>query len=201
VDPTPAPLDPPPPASLTRRPAVLRPPLTFTDIYAAEARWVWRALWRLGVPERDLEDVAHDVFVVVYRKLADYDRDRPLRPWLFGICFRTALDRRRKAATTRESLGAADDHADVAADGADATDATAVIARKQKAALVHAALATLPLEQRAVVVLHELEGIAVADCVAVLDAPLNTLYSRLRLGRTAFARAIARLAPNDGSVP
>ena len=173
---------------------------TLTDIYAAQVRWVWRALWRLGVPDRDLEDVAHDVFVIVHRKLADYDPARPLRPWLFGICFRVALDRRRKASTSRELLGTAGDDAGAAAVDDVTVDAIAVVARKQTAALVHAALATLPLEQRAVLVLHDLEGVAVADCVGVLDAPLNTLYSRLRLGRVAFARAIARLGPADGSL-
>jgi RNA polymerase sigma-70 factor (ECF subfamily) len=172
---------------------VRAPAPTFTDIYAAQVRWVWRALWRLGVPDRDLEDVAHDVFVVVHRKLADYDPQRPLRPWLFGICFRTALDRRRKHAVTREEPTAAaakgaDDAVDV-----EAIDGFALVHRQQQQALVQAALSTLPLEQRAVLVLHELEGVAVADCVGVLEAPLNTLYSRLRLARLAFARAVARL--------
>lgn len=195
-----APLAPAPAPSLppSAPTSVVREPPTFTDIYATEVRWVWRALWRLGVPDRDLEDVAHDVFVVVHRKLADYDPARPLRPWLFGICFRVALDRRRKASTTREQLARAD--ATVGDDtAADIDDAVAVIARKQQSALVQQALQTLPLEQRAVFVLHELEGLAVADCVAVLDAPLNTLYSRLRLARAAFARAVTRLAPGDGS--
>ena len=158
-----APLAPAPAPSLpsSASTAVVRVLPTFTDIYAAEVRWVWRALWRLGVPDRDLEDVAHDVFVVVHRKLADYDPARPLRPWLFGICFRVALDRRRKASTNREQLGRADAAVgdDTAADIDD----------------------------------------AVADCVAVLDAPLNTLYSRLRLARAAFARAVTRLAPGDES--
>ena len=63
----------------------------FVDVYGAELPFVWRTLWRLGVPDRDLEDVAHDVFVVVHRKLVDYDPTRPLKPWLFGICFRVAL--------------------------------------------------------------------------------------------------------------
>jgi RNA polymerase sigma-70 factor (ECF subfamily) len=175
-------------------------PPTFHDIYQAQARWVWRALWRLGVPDRDLEDVTHDVFVVVHRKLADYDPARPLRPWLFGICFRVALDRRRKAATTRERLDHDDDIAR-ASDGA--PEADAVVLDKERRALaqhtVHAALATLPLEQRAVLVLVELEGLPVPDCVAVLEAPLNTLYSRLRLARATFARAVTRLS--DGSLP
>ena len=141
-----------------------------------------------GVPERDLEDVAHDVFVVVHRKLVDYDPTRPVRPWLFGICFRVALDRRRKASTTREQLASHDDAACGHDTAAVDDDAVAVITRKQQSALVQRALQMLPLEQRAVLVLHELEGLAIVDCVAVLDAPLNTLYSRLRLARVAFAR-------------
>jgi RNA polymerase sigma-70 factor (ECF subfamily) len=172
---------------------------SLAELYAAEARWVWRALWRLGVPERDLEDVAHDVFVVVHRKLVDYDPTRPVRPWLFGICFRVALDRRKKASTTREQLASHDDAACGHDTAAVQDDAVAVITRKQQSALVQRALLMLPLEQRAVLVLHELEGLAVVDCVAVLDAPLNTLYSRLRLARVAFARAVAHLAPADGS--
>ena len=191
-----SPSHPPPAPGVTG----VRPLPTFTDIYTAEVRWVWRVLWRLGVPDRDLEDVAHDVFVVVHRKLADYDPARPLRPWLFGICFRTALDRRRKASTTRERLDRDGDDAANAAVDEITSDAVSVIARKESAALVHAALSTLPLEQRAVLVLHELEGQSVADCVAVLDAPLNTLYSRLRLARAAFARAVVRLQ-RAGSAP
>ena len=160
----------------------LRP--TFSAVYAAELRWVWRTLWRLGVRERDLEDVAHDVFVVVHRKLADYDPQRPLRPWLFGICFRTALDRRRKSSHKNEIPTEREDNV---ADAA-AVDATALIERNQSKALVHKALATLPLEQRAVFVLHELEGQSIPECAAILEAPLNTLYSRLRLARAAFTQ-------------
>ena len=171
------------------------PTPSLTDIYVAEVRWLWRALWRLGVPERDLEDVAHDVLLVVHRKLGDFDPTRPLRPWLFGICFRVALDRRRKASIAREQPSSLPDRV-VDSDG---VDAFAIIQRRQQQALVQAALSTLPLEQRAVFVLHELEGVAVADCTAVLDAPLNTLYSRLRLARVAFARAVTRLGA--GSSP
>ncbi len=173
-------------------------PPSFTEIYTAHVRWVWRALWRLGVPERDLEDVAHDVFVVVHRKLVDYDPTRPLKPWLFGICFRTALDRRRKFSIAREQpANNSDDFAGVADPAA--IDAFAVVQLHQQQTLVQSALSTLPLEQRAVFVLHELEGVAVVDCTTILQAPLNTLYSRLRLARAAFARAVTRLG--TGSTP
>jgi RNA polymerase sigma-70 factor (ECF subfamily) len=165
----------------------------FASIYTAELRWVWRTLWRLGVRERDLEDVAHDVFVVVHRKLEDFDPSRPLRPWLFGICFRTALDRRRKSSHKNEiptEPTALPEQGNVA--DAAVVDVTALIERKESKALVQLALASLPLEQRAVFVLHELEGTSIPECVAVLEAPLNTLYSRLRLARAAFTKFIQR---------
>ena len=159
----------------------------FTAVYAAELSWVWRTLWRLGVRDADLEDAAHDVFVVVHRKLVEYDPSRPLRPWLFGICFRTALDRRRRAHVVRETA----DDATVERAGDDgAFDPHRAAERNEARALVQTGLARLPLEQRAVFVLHELEGLPVPACVDVLGAPLNTLYSRLRLARTAFAAAV-----------
>ena len=70
-----------------------------------------------------------------------------------------------------------------------------MIERKEGKALVQQALASLPLEQRAVFVLHELEGTPIPACVLVLDAPLNTLYSRLRLARASFTRFVQRAKP------
>ena len=145
---------------------------------------MWRALWRLGVRDADLEDAAHDVFVVVHRKLADYDPARPLRPWLFGICFRVALDRRRRAHVRHEQGADMDDHEDQAP-GPDR-----VVERHEARAVVERAMFSLPLEQRAVFVLHELDGVSIPDCQEILQAPLNTLYSRLRLARVAFAATV-----------
>ena len=73
-------------------------------IYGEQVSFVCHCLRRLGVPDRDLEDKAQDVFVVVHRKLADYDRARPIRPWLTGIAARVALDHLRKAYRKHEDL-------------------------------------------------------------------------------------------------
>ena len=75
---------------------------SFRAIFEAELTYVWNALRKLGVHPSDLEDVAHEVFVVVHRHLGDYDPTRPLRPWLFGICVRVASDYRRLARHRRE---------------------------------------------------------------------------------------------------
>ncbi len=63
----------------------------FQDVYRREISYVVHTLRRLGVQSAELEDVAHDVFVAVYRHFGERDPDRPLKPWLFGFCFRIAF--------------------------------------------------------------------------------------------------------------
>jgi RNA polymerase sigma-70 factor (ECF subfamily) len=176
------------------RPLADDPPagtVDFAAIYRDQVRYVWGTLRRLGARERDLEDLAHEVFVVAYRKLADYDRARPIRPWLFGIAFRVAAGERRRARHDREI---ATEHVDVA-DDAEASDEIAA-----RRALCLKALAELPIEQRAVLILHDLDGFSAPEIAASLEVPLNTVYSRLRLGRAKFTMAARRLA-GAGELP
>lgn len=63
--------------------------IRFADIYQQDFGYVWQSLWRLGIRAADLEDRAHDVFVVVYRRLSDFDVTRPMRPWFAPGCMST----------------------------------------------------------------------------------------------------------------
>src|SRR5688500_6147874 len=66
------------------------------DAFQSEFDHLCRTLRRLGVRPEDLEDDAHEVFLVLNRKWSDYDASRPLRPYLFGIAFRVVAARRRR---------------------------------------------------------------------------------------------------------
>ncbi len=160
-------------------------PPDFTAIYRAEFGYVWASLRRLGVREADSEDACHEVFVVVHRRLADYDSARPLRPWLFGIAYRVASEQRRRKQFSQMALD--DTHA---APG-DAPD-TALV-QKQRQQLVLLGLQAVPLEQRSVLILHDIDEVAAPDIAAALSIPLGTAYSRLRAGRRAFAEAVRQL--------
>ncbi len=163
------------------------PPLAeFREVYEAEFDYVWRTLRRLGVPERDLEDVSHDVFVAFYRARDSYDRTRPLRPWLFGIAFRVASDFRRRAQHRYEVPSEPREVPDGAPDAAEQLQAS------ENRALVLRGLQALDLDRRAVFVMHDLDGHSMPEIAAVLAVPLNTLYSRLRLARSEFAAAVKR---------
>ncbi len=171
--------------------------LAFEALYREHFSYVWRTLLRLGAREADAPDLAHDVFVVVHRKLASFDASRPVKPWLFGIAFRVALDHRRKASTTRELPDAERAERAVSTTPSPEQALDARVAHER----VTRALAEVDLEQRAVFVLHELEGMSMPEIAAVIDAPLNTLYSRLRLARAAFLLALSADRDGRGATP
>lgn len=166
--------------------------MTFDDIYESQLDYVWHTLRRLGAPERDREDLAHDVFVVVHRRLASYDPSRSLRAWLFGIAYRVLSDYRRSARVRREVVTDAEPPASLGGPER--------IRAREDRALVLAALAELELVRRAVFVMHELDGMTIPEIAEVIDAPRNTLYSHLRRARREFAAAVRRLS-GDGSEP
>lgn len=172
------------PAPMTPSPVPPRP--AFRAIYDAEFGYVWNTLRRLGAPERDLEDLAHDVFVALHRTFATYDPGRPIRPFLFGIAFRVASDDRRRARHRYEVMGSEREPVEGAPGAEERLDSDA------RRRLVIDALQVLDRDRRAVFVMHDLDGHSMPEIATVLAVPLNTLYSRLRLARGQFALEIKR---------
>lgn len=156
--------------------------------YEAEADTVFAFLSRFGLRASDVEDAVHDTFVTAMGNASSFDASRPLRPWLLGVAFRVAVARARHG-RNREDLGDVPEGADPAYD----PDRT--LAQHDARQLAEKALAQLPEEQRAVMVLHDLQEVAMADIAAAMNVPVNTAYSRLRLARQAFKRNIDALTP------
>jgi RNA polymerase sigma-70 factor (ECF subfamily) len=159
----------------------------FRTLFDDNFAYVWASLARLGVATRDLEDVANEVFLAVYRKLDLYEPARPLRPWLFAFAAGTAADYRRLA---RHRVDLVDDYDDLISDAMRGDD---LIAARERHALVAAALAGVDEEKRAVLVSHELDECPIPDVAVALGIPEGTAYSRLRTGREQFAAAVRRL--------
>jgi RNA polymerase sigma-70 factor (ECF subfamily) len=162
-------------------------PLDFRAVFEGGFTYVWSTLRRMGVRERDVEDLTHDTFLRVHGRLLDYDPSRPLRPWLFAFAFRVACDYRRLARHRFEVL---DDGRDVPHPGP-APDEEASLREGQR--LMLRALEEIDLDQRAVFVLHVIDEHSIPDVAAALAIPVNTAYSRLRLAREAFSVAVRRL--------
>ena len=159
----------------------------FRSIYESEVSYVWVSLSRLGVRERDLEDLTHDVFAKFFQNYGAYDPSRPLRPWLFGICARIAWDDRELARNRLETPKPPIDRPDPGADPEEEASA------REDRALVLRALEELTMERRMLLVMHDLNGHSMPEIAKVLAHPLNTLYSRLRMARADFLAALLKL--------
>jgi RNA polymerase sigma-70 factor, ECF subfamily len=166
--------------------------MNFRQFYAEHADFVWRSLRRLGVREADVADAAQEVFLVAHRRFCEAETRAKPTTWLFQTCLHVAQNRRRLAHVRRE-VSDGDALSQMADDGpASAEDA---LEHREGLALLEGALERMGLEQRAVFVLFELEGMDGKEIAETLNLPLGTVYSRLRLGREAFFRACRRLRP------
>jgi RNA polymerase sigma-70 factor (ECF subfamily) len=156
------------------------------ELFRVHFDYVWNTLRRLGVPERDLEDVAHDTFLQVFRQYSQYDPARPIKPWLFGFAFRVASEHRRRLSRRGESSLDVE-LVDPAANPLESLEV------EERLKLAQAALDSIELERRAVFILHELDGYSIPEVAESLGILVATAYSRLRLAREDFARAAKRL--------
>ncbi len=161
---------------------------SFREVFDAHCAYVWTTLRRLGVEERDVEDVTHDTFVRIAAHLEDYDPARPIRAWIFVFALRMARDYRRLARRRHEVVGLVTDEAPH-----DAPAADELIAARETHALVNEALGTLDWDKRAVFVACELEELSIVEVAESLGIPRNTAASRLRLARVEFTKAVRRL--------
>jgi RNA polymerase sigma-70 factor (ECF subfamily) len=161
----------------------------FRTLYETQLDFVWRNLRRLGVADADAEDRAQEVFVVAHRRFDEFeDRGRGPRAWLFQIVLRVASDARRHRRRHPEYP-----------DGGDAVERVSVeplqaeaMVRRDTLARLDGALSVLDLDRRAVLVLHEIEEMTAPEIAQVLNIPLNTVYSRLRVAREKLEAALTR---------
>jgi RNA polymerase sigma-70 factor (ECF subfamily) len=162
---------------------------TFRAMYEGHVDFVWRNLRRLGVAEADVDDRTQEVFVVAHRRFTEFvDRGHGPRAWLFQIVLRVASDARRHTRRHPEvpDGGLAMDRASIEPQQTDA------IARREAISRLDAALGSIDLSRRAVLVLHEIEEMTAREISSVLGIPLNTVYSRLRVGRLELEQALTR---------
>ena len=166
----------------------------FGELFRRHRDRLWAvALRTLGNPD-DAADALQDAMVSAFRRAASYRGEAAVTTWLHRVVVNACLDRVR-----REAVRAADplpegDHSDRL--GAQRDD----IAIHQQALDVMAALATLPFEQRASLVLVDMEGYSVDEAAAMLGVASGTIKSRCARGRAKLLPLVSHLR-GDGEAP
>jgi RNA polymerase sigma-70 factor, ECF subfamily len=165
--------------------------MTFDEFYAKNFKFAWRTLMALGVLERDVSDVVQDVFLQAHQKFQVFDAEAGGTAWLRAFCLNAARNWHRLSRNQFETND--DERAAQTPDERKGPEQSAVAQDQKK--LLHVALQSVPEKQREVFVLFELEQMTSTEIATLLNIPLGTVYSRLRLGREAFQAAVLRLHP------
>ena len=155
-----------------------------TSLFAEDAvHFVLRTVMRLGAPASDAEDLTQEVFLIVHRRVADYDASRRIEPWLFGIAKNVVRDQRRLA-RHRHEVPEDPKHPEP---GREAVDASGDVD------LLRRALAALPDELAEVIVACDLSELTVREAVDALGVPEGTVKDRLQRARLSLREHVARL--------
>lgn len=177
--------------SPTAQPDAAAAGLRFDAVYREHVGFVWRSLRRFGVAEAEIEDAAHEVFLIVHRRLAEFAGASALTTWLYGIARGVASNRRRGEVRRlrRHARAPAPELSEGPAEQ---------VARSQAAAAVERFLSGLPEDQRVVFELFEIEGLRANEIAVALAVNINTIYTRLRAARQRFAVFVAALQAEEG---
>jgi RNA polymerase sigma-70 factor (ECF subfamily) len=156
------------------------------------ARWegpLYGYFRRLGVHANAVEDLVEETLVTLYRRRGRFDAGRRFAPWLYGVARLVWKDHLRQRG--RNAVGG------VSLDEAEAIvtpepDALDIAQRQEETALIRAAVATLPFEQREAFVLRHYQGLTYEEIARVVRAPLGTVKWRIH---EAVRRVEASIRP------
>jgi RNA polymerase sigma-70 factor (ECF subfamily) len=170
-----------------------RDPAALAAVYRANAGYVWRTLRHCGVPDSDLDDAVQETFLVVFRRLPEFEARAALRTWIYAVAVRVAATRRRsqRREAARRELAGHGMH------GGGAADPEAELSKAEAADLVDRLLDELDASKRTVFVLAELEGVKVPEISRILGVNPRTVHSRLRLARESFGSALKRMQAHE----
>ena len=171
-------------------------------------RRVERLIGRM-VRDVDLvQDIAQETFIRAYRALAQFRGDAQFYTWLYRIAVNTAkkqlMELKRDPLVFHSQLKSGDDdetsssERELNAGVADAETPDAVLASKEIAQAVNAAMDALPEELRMAITLREIEGMSYEEIAQALECPIGTVRSRIFRAREAISQRIKPLLERQG---
>jgi RNA polymerase sigma-70 factor (ECF subfamily) len=163
----------------------------YRTFFADVCRWV-RAL---GGPEAERDDLVQDVFVIVHRRLPDFD-GKNIHGWLYQITRHRVRDfRRLRWFRLFLHSSAVDESVSGCFLGSNSPEG--VLGDKEHAAILQQLLSKLPEAQRAAFVLFEIDGYSGEEIARLEGVPLNTVWARINKARAKLGANIARVQKRD----
>jgi RNA polymerase sigma-70 factor (ECF subfamily) len=168
-------------------------PHAFGELVARHRDRLWAVALRTANSPEDAEDAVQDALVSAHRNAASYRGDAAVTTWLHRIVVNAALDRLRRNAVRPTSPWPEDERGLPSHPGHAESSVTAIV--------VQDALAQLPPDQRAALVLVDLQGFSVEETGRILDCAPGTVKSRCFRARARLAVLLAPALGREGDPP
>ena len=162
----------------------------FRALYRAHRGEVHRAVFRVLGPTDEMEDVIQEAFLQIHRSLGSFRGQSKFSTWAHRVAMNVALQHLRKKKTAVRSR-AQDGLEDTVEAGASASPHRDLETRQRLDAM-RRALGRLSPKKRAVVVLHDMQGMEARDIARTLRVPVFTVRTRLFYGRRELYREVLR---------
>ena len=163
-------------------------------------RRIERLIGRMVRDDGLVEDVAQETFIRAYRALPQFRGDSAFYTWLYRIAVNTAkkllVERKRDPVISESTLVSHDDGDETSRAENELSDGEtpeAVLASKEIAATVNAAIDALSEDLRQAIVLREIEGLSYEEIADVMNCPIGTVRSRIFRAREAIANRLRPL--------
>ena len=186
-------------------------PEAFGRLFARHRDRLWAVALRTTGDREEAADALQDALIAAFRRAGSYRGDAAVTTWLHRIVVNACLDRlRRRRVRLADPLP--DDLEDHSRQGqaapvgspprtATVVDPADLAVDAERRAAVRAALETLPLDQRAALVLVDMEGYSVEETARILDCAPGTVKSRCSRGRARLLPLLVGLRPVTGGTP
>ncbi len=172
-------------------------PDAFGELVRRHRDRLWAVALRTTSDPEEASDALQDAFISAYRNAASFRGESAVTTWLHRVVVNACLDRMRRR-KVRPTVPLPEEDGETGHRGiADPRDD---LDRLELRMEIDKALAALPLDQRAAIILVDVEGLSVADAAVALGVPEGTVKSRCSRGRARLAVALAGLRnPDAGS--
>ncbi|MFJ5806958.1 RNA polymerase sigma factor SigM [Streptomyces sp. NPDC093093] len=171
-------------------------PDAFGELVRRHRDRLWAVALRTLGDREEAADAVQDALVSAYRAAHTFRGDSAVTTWLHRITVNACLDRARKAATRKTSPLDDTERLERLLEPHESAEAPAE--RQDLHRELLAALSTLPADQRAALVLVDMQGYPVAEAARLLDVPTGTVKSRCARGRAKLVPMLTHLRTNAG---
>jgi RNA polymerase sigma-70 factor (ECF subfamily) len=161
----------------------------FVDLLAAYRRPIYSYLVRSGIPAPDRDDLFQSIVLKIHQAAASYQPAKPLRPWLFVIAANTVRNHFRDGRGPASLLS--DGDLDVIQYADPQPGPERIAEDRQTIDWLEQAILQLPDQQRQVLILVSVVGLAQQDAAQALNLPLNTVKTHLRRARLLLAKSMS----------